>query len=132
MTAAEFREYQRTGKDPTIAPPTPPPRKPAHRKGTMNKTEAEYAARLEALKHAGDVLWYLFESWKFPLAPDTTLTPDFVVATPTGIEIHEIKGGHVWEDSWIKFKIAAQMYPGLRWFWCQKGSEGWTITERTS
>lgn len=130
MTAAEFRRHQ-LGLSPEKTPsPDKPKRKPSHVKGEMNKLEALYAQRLDALKHDGAVKFWQFERLTFPLAPDTTLTPDFVVFTPTDVEIHEIKGGHVWEDSWVKFKIAATMYPQFRWFWCTRESDGWNVVER--
>lgn len=133
MTAAEFREFQRTGKDPAPAAaplPDKPKRKPSHSKGEMNKLEASYAQRLDALKHDGTVKLWQFERLTFPLAPNTTFTPDFVVFTSTGIECHEVKGPHVWEDSWVKFKIAAAMYPQFRWFWCTRDSDGWTLKQQ--
>jgi hypothetical protein len=79
--------------------------------GQMNKTEAAYAAHLEALKHAGKVLWFKFEGMKFRLADNTFYTPDFAVLNSANeLECHEVKG--FWEDdARAKIKIAADMYP---------------------
>lgn len=79
--------------------------------GAMNKGEAAYAAHLELLKHAGEVLWYRFEGLKLRLADNTFYTPDFAVMTADCvIECHEIKG--VWQDTGrAKIKIAADLYP---------------------
>lgn len=79
--------------------------------GAMNKTEAAYAAHLEALKHAGQVLWYRFEGLKFRLADNTFYTPDFAVMSASGLmECHEVKG-HWLDDARAKIKIAADLYP---------------------
>lgn len=79
--------------------------------GTMNKTEAAYAATLEALKHAGLVQWYRFEGIKLRLAENTFYTPDFAVMRGDGVlEMHEVKG--FWrDDARAKIKIAADQYP---------------------
>jgi len=80
--------------------------------GTMNKTEAAYALRLEALKQAGEVLWYKFESINLRLAANTFYKVDFMVLTnENALEAHEVKGGYITEDSVMKIKIAASLYP---------------------
>jgi len=82
-----------------------------HKPGTMNKLEASYAARLELLKAAGEILSYSFECAKFKLAPLTFYTPDFMVIAADGvIEFHETKG--FWEDdARVKIKVFAALYP---------------------
>lgn len=83
-------------------------------KGTMNTTETKYAAYLDQLKLAGDVLWWKFEPVKLLLAPLTTLTPDFMVMLADGIlEMHDVKGAKaIYEDdAKVKMKMAAQEYP---------------------
>lgn len=78
--------------------------------GTMNKTEAKYALRLDLLQKAGQILSYRFEALKFRLADRTFYTPDFLVVTPDQIELHEVKG--YWEDdARTKIKVVAEMYP---------------------
>jgi hypothetical protein len=79
--------------------------------GTMNKTEAAYAAYLRALQHAGEIAWYRFEGLKFRLADNTFYTPDFAVMRASGaMECHEVKG--FWQDdARAKIKIAADLYP---------------------
>jgi hypothetical protein len=83
-------------------------------KGTMNSTEAKYAAYLDQLKLTGDVLWWKFEPIKLLLAPLTTLTPDFMVMLADGaLEMHDVKGAKAiyTDDAKVKMKIAAQQYP---------------------
>ena len=79
--------------------------------GEMNKTEAEYTAHLEALKTAGEIVWFKFEGVKLRLADNTFYTPDFMVMGANGlIEMHEVKGFWM-DDARAKIKIAADMYP---------------------
>ena len=79
--------------------------------GSMNKGEAAYAAHLELLKRAGEVLWYRFEGVKLRLADNTFYTPDFaVLAADSVMECHEVKG--FWQDdARAKIKVAADLYP---------------------
>ena len=100
--------------------------------GAMNKTEAEYGAHLEAMKIAGQILWYRFEGIKLRLADNTFYTPDFAVLNANSeMEIHEVKG--YWQDdARVKIKIAAEMYP-FRFIALKKQAKrdggGWTEEE---
>ena len=95
----------------------------------MNKTEAAYAAHLEALKFAGDVLWWKFEGVKLRLADNTFLTVDFPVMTRSGLmEMHEVKG-FMEEDANVKLKVAASLYPFV-FKLVRKGKGGtWDVRE---
>jgi hypothetical protein len=79
--------------------------------GAMNKTEAAYAATLDARRFAGEVAWFKFEGVKLRLADNTFYTPDFAVMLSNGaLEMHEVKG--FWQDdARAKIKIAADLYP---------------------
>lgn len=79
--------------------------------GTMNKTEAAYAAHLELLKAAGEIQWYRFEGVNLRLADATFYRPDFaVMAQDDVMEMHEVKG--FWtDDARVKIKVAASQYP---------------------
>lgn len=80
--------------------------------GTMNKGEARYAQRLALEKLAGRIHDYKFEAVKFRLADKTFYTPDFMVVLPDGIlEFHEYKGGFMEDDSRVKVKVCASLYP---------------------
>lgn len=100
--------------------------------GTMNKTEAAYAAHLESLKIVGEVLWYKFEAIKLRLADNTFYTCDFVVLPKSGVlEMHEIKGGFWTDDSRVKIKVAASIYP-FRFIGAtvrKKHGGGWKVEE---
>jgi hypothetical protein len=100
--------------------------------GAMNKTEAAYAASLEARKAAGEVAWFKFEGIKLRLADNTFYTADFAVMLTDGsLELHEVKG-HWQDDARAKIKIAADLYP-LRFIAVQaeakKRGGGWRVEE---
>lgn len=79
--------------------------------GTMNKTEAAYAAILSKRMMVGEVLWYKFEGFKLRLADKTFYTPDFaVMLADNSLECHEVKG-HWEDDARVKIKVAASLYP---------------------
>ena len=91
--------------------------------GQMNKSEAEYAALLDARKSLGEVVWFRFEGVKLRLADNTFYTPDFVVMRADGLmEMHEFKG-HWTDDGRAKIKIAAEMYP-FRFLAIRKARKG--------
>ena len=100
--------------------------------GTMNKTEAAYAATLEQRRAAGEVAWFKFEGMKFRLAENTSYTPDFNVMLSDGtLEMHEVKG--FWtDDGRAKIKIAADLYP-MRFVAIKakpkKDGGGWSVEE---
>lgn len=79
--------------------------------GAMNNTEKAYAAHLDLLHKAGEVLWFRFEGLKLRLADNTFYTPDFAVMAADGVmELHEVKG--FWaDDARVKIKVAAEQYP---------------------
>lgn len=104
--------------------------------GQMNRTEKDYAAFLEAEKHAGRVSQYWFESMKLKIAEGTCwLTPDFAVLRPNGdLEFHDVKGSmRIWtEDSKVKMKVCATAYPFRVFVVCpkqKKSGGGWELHE---
>ena len=100
------------------------------KKGTMNKTEADYAALLEDYKKNGDISNFYFEAYTLKLGKDCRYTPDFAVILNDGeIEFHEVKG--FWrDDAKAKLRIAARMFPH-RFRCVQKSKSGWDITDYT-
>ena len=100
--------------------------------GTMNDGERAWSERLEAISRRvqsgnslspalygipAEVEEFRFEGMVLKLAKLTRYTPDFFVLLSDGtIEFHEVKGS--WkapgqEDSRVKIKVAAEMFP---WF----------------
>jgi hypothetical protein len=100
------------------------PRGKAHQ---MNKTELNYADLLVRLQLTKHILVYRYESIKLRLAENTTYTPDFEVVRPDGsIEFHEVKGGYIREDAWLKLKIAAELFPEFTFYLCQYKNKCWS------
>ena len=97
----------------------------------MNKLEKKYADNLDLKRLAGEIVSWKYEPREFELAHRCTYTPDFAVYKNNGeIEYHETKGGHTWEDSWIKLKITARLFPQYRFVlvkWDPK--KGWIFKE---
>lgn len=91
------------------------------RASKMNKLEVAYAQHLDALRHAGKVLWWKYEAVGLRLADKTFYHPDFMVLTAEGVlEIVEIKGRkgdsyYCMDDAKVKIKVAASQFP-LRFF----------------
>lgn len=79
--------------------------------GEMNKTEKKYAARLETMKYAGDIVWWEFEPMNLRLADKCFYKVDFLIMTSTcALEVHEVKG--YWtDDALVKIKVAANKFP---------------------
>jgi len=79
--------------------------------GTMNKTEAAYARRLELLKYTGDVLWFAFEPVNLRIGVNCYYRVDFLVMVKSGqLECHEVKG-HWTDDALVKIRAAAAIFP---------------------
>lgn len=99
-----------------------------HKDRDMNKLEAEYATRLEALKGVGEIADYRFECVKLRLADRTFYTPDFMVLKPDGaFEMHEVKG--FWEDdARVKIKTAAESFP-FKFIAARKQKGAWVFEE---
>lgn len=95
------------------------------KQGQLNKTEAKYQAHLETLRMAGEIAWYKFDCINLRLADRCFYKTDFFVMRAGGqLELHEVKG-FLTDDSQVKLKVIAGMYPFpvimVKW---EKG--GWT------
>jgi hypothetical protein len=79
----------------------------------MNQTEARYEREIiQPEFFNGNVIWYRYEAITLVLGDSTRYTPDFMVQFQDGtIEVHEVKGGFVREDAWIKLKWCAEHFP---------------------
>jgi hypothetical protein len=95
-------------------------------KPRMNKTEARFAALLEGWLRAGDIAGYKFEAVTLRLAPHTHYRTDFVVWLKDGrTRFYEVKGGYVREDSWLKLKTVAVLFPQWEFVRAQWKGGGW-------
>lgn len=81
----------------------------------MNKLERDYAMQLAVRKAAGEITDWRFEAINFRLANRCWYTPDFVIFHTNGmLETVEVKG--FWrDDARVKWKVAAEMYPRIKW-----------------
>lgn len=116
---------------------TPCPRaKAAPPPNGMSRTERQYAAHLEMLWRAGEIVRFDREPCGLRLGTRCVYWPDFRVVRADGlIELHEVKGrsGHAFyakEDAWIKLKVAAALHPmfAFRVVWPREGG-GWESRE---
>jgi hypothetical protein len=99
--------------------------------GVMNKTEARFAAILEARKRAGEILDYWYESFNVRLAKKTWFKADFLIMFHSGaLEFVDVKGGGpTADDAQVKIKVAAEMYPRFGWVQERFKGGGWKRTE---
>jgi len=97
--------------------------------GTMNKTEASYAALLEARKLAGEIHHWQFEAINLKLAKLTSYLPDFFIILANGeIEFHEVKG--FWQSSGrVKIKVAAENHPWFSFVGVQYKKKEWSYEQ---
>ena len=87
----------------------------AHVRGVMNRTEGRFAAILEMQRLFGEIKGWSFEPETLVLGPKLTFTPDFKVEELDGsLTWYDVKGKHVWEDSVVKAKAAAVIFPQYR------------------
>lgn len=97
--------------------------------GAMNKTEQRYADHLELLKTSGAILKYWFEAMNLRLADNCFYRIDFLVLQSTGhLEVHEVKGGYITDDSLVKIKVAAETFP-FRFVAIQWKNKEWITRE---
>ena len=106
--------------------------KPAEPKPRMNKTETAYAEFLEFEKSQGRVLWFGFEKIRLVIADGKRkawFKPDFFVVLPDGtIEARETKGW--WrEAARLRIKVAADLYPWIRFLGVKRDGSGWQYEE---
>ena len=142
MKFATEQEYQRWclqrahGVAPALVsavPSSPSPRRPWW--PYRSKTEWRYAEVLERWQQTGQILRWRYEALRLALAPQTTLTVDFLVtpvlnAVDQRLRFDEVKGA-TWfrEDGWQKLKIAAALYPEFRFVRVQWKDNAWQYLE---
>lgn len=102
--------------------------------GERNKTERRFENHLEAIKLAGEILWFSFESIKLKLAPKTFLTVDYAVlpAATMRLTMIDVKGAKaiVQEDARVKMRVAAGMFPfAFQFAYPPKGAGGWQFED---
>ena len=132
-TSEQYEEHlKKMGKDTRLGCDDAPEQSTpcSQEKPKMNKTEAEYLMILECRLRAGEIKAILpHESMKFRIGANRCwYHPDIPVIGNDGVlELHEVKGGHVYDDARVKFQSAIQQYPHFRWVWAQKKKGQWKI-----
>jgi hypothetical protein len=95
-----------------------------------NKTESEFGRILEHRKlTSGDpeFISVRFEAAKLRIAENCYYTPDWMCEDHKGrITFFEVKGGHIWDDSKVKFKAAAELHTWANFEMHQKKGGAWT------
>jgi hypothetical protein len=96
--------------------------------GKLNKTER---ARLEYLRRLPHVKSLHIQAVTVKIGNDCRFTPDFFYfdANRERLIAEDTKGGHVWEDSRIKAKAAARMFPEFTFIVAYKENGGWREEE---
>lgn len=101
-----------------------------------SKTEARYAARLDALVLRKEIVRWSYEPITLTIGAElggrgARYTPDFAVWEPGSsvLQLHEVKGAYVREAARVRFLAAAQQYHCFRWFWCVWKGGQWVIEE---
>lgn len=87
----------------------------------LNQNEKKYLAWLET---QGDI-WIGVQCITLKLGHDLRYTPDFWALDRGGLRAIDTKGAHTWEDSIVKIKIAARLFPWIRFVLAKKNGEIW-------
>lgn len=122
------KPLMRTG----VAPkPVEPPAVKSVPKPRMNGLETRYVNEvLKIAKHQGKILGFWFEPLRFRIAKNLNYTGDFVVQTPDGWDLHEVKG-RKWPAEMVRFKTVTEMEPFslmFKFYLCQRIAGNWQIT----
>lgn len=104
--------------------------KTAHARGEPNQTERRYRDEFLIPRIlSGEITECVFEGKTFELAHRCSYTPDwYVVRADGGIECHEVKGAHIWDDSRVKLKVAARLNPEVKFVLARWWKETWKIS----
>lgn len=108
-------------------------KRPGKRRRAMNKTEAAFAAILDAKMRRGEIVSYEYEgiTLRWGKIDGIRYTPDFTVferieAALVRICFVEVKGGHIWPKDMQKFKQARNEWPHFGFEMWQRKSGSWT------
>lgn len=96
------------------------------RKTFKSSVEAEYSLILKAKLSRGEISAFDYEAITIVIGdPPIRFTPDFFVVLPDGkIQLIEVKGPFMREDSIVKFKSARKQYPCFEFQLWQRAKGG--------
>lgn len=131
LTEAEYQAIL-AKRHPLTTKTTDPPKRPKvllrQDSRKPNKTEQRYAE--DILRISEGIEYYEWEAITLKIGNGVKYTPDFLVIRSTGVvEIHEVKGPKVWEDSIIKIKAAAAKFHFFKFYIAQWDNGQWTIQQ---
>lgn len=88
----------------------------------LNKTERRWLAVLRGRGYSQVGV----HTHTLKLAHDCRYTPDFFTVSGLGMTCWEVKGAHIWEDSLIKIRTAARLFPFYQFVLVQWKDGQWT------
>lgn len=98
------------------------PATPSTDEERLNKTEKAYLAHLRA--HG--FRWIGIQSLTLKLGDDCRYSPDFITISISGeLTAREVKG-FFRDDAKVKIKVAARMFPWIKFIVVRKDKSGWT------
>lgn len=105
--------------------------RPTTDEDALNKTERAYLVWLRATQP----VWMGVQCLTFKMGHDLRYTPDFVALDADGLRAIDTKGtrksgkAHVEEDALVKMRIAARMFPFIRFVIAHKVGMVWNHVE---
>lgn len=105
--------------------------RPTTDEAKLNKNERDYLAWLRTMKDQ----WIGIQCLTFKLAHDCRYSPDFFALDRDGLRAVDCKGVRkdgnllIWEDSLIKARVAARLYPWCRFIIAHKDGGIWIHEE---
>jgi len=110
---------------PALKPSSPGSQQLKRQEDQLTKTELRYLRLLKVQREP--LCRILIQAIRLNLGlTNLNYTPDFCVVRPDRtLEMHEVKGAHVYEDARVKFKQAVATYPMFYWVWAQWEQGQW-------
>lgn len=102
--------------------------RPTADEAKLNQTERRYLVTLRDQRPEPHD-WIGVQCVTLKLADDTRYTPDFWTLTRGELVAHEVKGGFTRDDAWVKLKVAARLYPFIRFRLARYEKGGWAIKD---
>lgn len=104
----------------------PPPKKRLRQSSReLNKTETAFGEYLRRI--CGQDVTIHSQAITVRLANGLRYTPDYVVVAGPKVTVYEVKGPYAREDSIVKLKVAASVYPWMDFMlaWRQSRTSDW-------
>lgn len=91
----------------------------------LNETEKRYLRFLQGQQPA----WLGVQCITLKMGFDLRYTPDFWAIDNEGIRAIDVKGPHIWEDSLVKIRICARLFPWARFLLARENGLVWDHKE---